>query len=878
MNIRHVSVLLPILSAANLLAVPADTARKSDPKQQFDLAAAATPAEQIHVPEGFKVELLYSVPKDEEGSWVNLCTDPQGRLIVSDQYGGLYRVTTPAAGSQSQKLQIEKVPAKVGGAQGLLWAFDSLYVMTNGTDRHRNGLYRVRDSDGDDQLDEVEFLRHAQGHGEHGPHAIIPTPDGKSLYVVCGNNTKPMRGATSRVPELWDEDQLLPRIYGVGFMKGVPAPAGAIYKIDPDGKNWERISSGFRNPFDIALNADGELFTFDADMEWDIGTPWYRPTRVCHAVSGSDWGWRNGSAKWPVYFADTLPPAVNIGLGSPTGITFGYGAKFPARYQNALFISDWTYGKMFAVHLEPHGSSYTATAEEFMWATPLPLTDMIIHPSDGAMYFLIGGRKTQSGLYRLTYVGKESTEPVSGHQSNEQERAVRRELEALHVGDHPDAVEKAWAYLSSPDRFLRAAARTAIEHRPLESWQQRALTETGPQASITALLALVRMVPRSFEPDGPELDTPPPKFPADGAERSPLQGPVYEALGRQDWAKLSLDEQLELLRVYELALYRLGPPDEAARKSLIRRLDGFYPANDRRLNVMLTELLCYLQAPSAAEKGMKLLAQAPAQEEQINLVRSLQYLEAGWTTDLHRQLFQWFLHARTYRGGNNFPTFMQELRDNCLANTSEANRKSLRSIINATVAKGGKKAEPRPFVKEWKMEEVLPLIQTKLKNRDFDHGKAMFAAANCYGCHHFAGDGGAVGPDLTGLAGRFSPRDILESVLEPNKVISDQYAGSVIVTDEGQSIVGRVTNFSGEEITINTDMLDPKATVEVKRGEIESMEPSPTSMMPAGLLNTLHEDELLDLMAFLLSRGDANNPMFSPKSEKPNATRTGSGG
>jgi putative heme-binding domain-containing protein len=351
---------------------------------------------------------------------------------------------------------------------------------------------------------------------------------------------------------------------------------------------------------------------------------------------------------------------------------------------------------------------------------------------------------------------------------------------------------------------------------------------------------------------------------------------VFAALARIDWSRLSLDQRLELLRVYGLALYRLGPPDETERNQLIARLDNVYPADDRRANVMLTELLCYLQAPSTAKKGMKLLASAPTQEDQIDLVRSLRILKAGWTLDLHRQLYQWFLQAQAYRGGNNFPTYIQELRNDCLANTSADEREALAELINAKLPeRDGVAAQTRPFVREWKMDEVLPLVAAKLKDRNFDHGKAMFAAAQCYACHHFAGNGGAVGPDLTGLAGRFSPRDILESVLEPDKVISDQYAASVIITRSGKTVVGRITNYSGDGITVNTDMQDPNATVTVKRRKIESMEPSKTSMMPAGLLNTLNEEELLDLMAFLLSRGDPTNAMFSPKTPPLNSAKIG---
>jgi putative heme-binding domain-containing protein len=563
---------------------------------------------------------------------------------------------------------------------------------------------------------------------------------------------------------------------------------------------------------------------------------------------------------------------VNVGLTSPTGITFGYGAKFPEKYQRALFLCDWTYGKMFAVHMEPQGSSYSGTYEEFITATPLPLTDVVIHPQDGAMYFLIGGRKTQSGLYRVTYAGSEPTAAVTAKQDRGQDRALRQKLEALHAGKHPNAVEQPWPYLKHGDRFVRFAARTALEHQPLEIWQQRALGETDPQSSLTALLGLVRKIPRSHKPDGDDLDTPPPAYPADAA-RHPLQPDVLAALGRLDWSNLSKEQKLELLRVYELTFYRLGPPDERARAEVIALLDRLYPAGARELDVMLTELLCYLQSPGAAAKGMQLLAQAPTQEEQLDFVRSLRFLRRGWTRELHRELFTWFHRAAAYKGGNNFENFIKELKRDCLENVPAEDRIALDEVINAPTPSEATPlaAGPRSFVKEWTMAEVIPLVETRLNGRNFEHGRAMFAAANCFACHHFAQQGGAVGPDLTGLAGRFSARDILESVLEPDKVISDQYAAVTIQTTDGKVVTGRLTNFSGDRITVNTNMLDPNATESVDRREIELMENSKTSMMPAGLLNTLTEEELLDLMAFLLSRGNPQDPMFAKDSSSRGA-------
>ncbi len=114
----------------------------------------------IKVAKDFKIELLYTVPRETQGSWVSMCVDGKGRLIVSDQNGALYRVTLPRANAEAAK--VEKVNVNVGFAHGLLWAFDSLYVAVN-EGKLAHGVYRVRDTDGDDQLDKVELLRQVSG-------------------------------------------------------------------------------------------------------------------------------------------------------------------------------------------------------------------------------------------------------------------------------------------------------------------------------------------------------------------------------------------------------------------------------------------------------------------------------------------------------------------------------------------------------------------------------------------------------------------------------------------------------------------------------------------------------------------------------------------
>ncbi len=827
------------------------------------------PTDLFNLQPGFQVERLFAVPKDILGSWVCITFDNKGRLIASDQGDkGLCRITPPAIGSQDP-VKVERLDVKISAAQGMLYAFDALYISVNGG--QGSGLYRAKDTNGDDQYDELVQLAKFNGGGEHGPHSLRLSPDGTSLYVVCGNHTRPPEKIdASRLPSNWNEDHLLPRQWDAnGHARGILAPGGWVAKTDPDGKTWEIVSSGYRNQFDFAFNADGEMFVYDADMEWDYGTPWYRPTRVNHATSGSELGWRSGTGKWPAYYIDSLPAAVDIGPGSPVGVVFGYGAKFPAKYQKALFICDWTFGTMYAIHFEPNGATYKAVKEEFVSRTPLPLTDNAIGP-DGAMYFTVGGRGAQSELFRVTYVGKESTDPVDAHDAQfADQRALRQQLEQYHkpAADGSLAVELVYPNLSHADRFIRYAARVALENQKPELWQNRVLTESNPVALIEGSVALARQGDKSLQPQ------------------------LLGALEKVDFKALPEFQQLGYLRALSLVFLRMGEPTPEIAAKFVSKLDGFFPSELPNVNRELSSMLIYLQSPTVVAKTIKLIEQPSPErtpEEMSDLLARnkgyggtvasvlknsadpqkfhyafvLRNAKAGWTMDLRKAYFTFLNDCRTKSGGASFQGFINNLERDAFDNATDGERLAIEAL-----------GLRKPFVpkelpkatgpgKEYTLDEIVAGAAEKLKDRDFKNGQKMFGAARCVVCHRFFGDGGATGPDLSQAAGRFQLKDLTEAIVDPSKVVSDQYRASVVTTTAGKVFSGKIVSETKDDITILVSPEDSTKVEIVKKTDIEETVPSLVSVMPKDLLKELNENEVYDLLAYLLSRGDANHPLF----------------
>ncbi len=823
---------------------------------------AATPASNIRTLPGFEAQLLYSVPRDEQGSWVILATDPKGRLYTSDQQKrGIQRITLDHA-THPPGLTIERLPVELSGAQGLTWAFDHLYVNVSG-----GGLFRIRDSNGDDMLDTVENLGGTKGGGEHGNHAVKPTADGKALYINAGNFTRlPQNLATPKNPN-WSEDLLLPRLWDAkGHAKNVLAPGGWIARITPDATEWHVVSTGYRNAYDFTLNHHGELFSWDSDMEWDMGMPWYRPTRLTHAVNGSDFGWRSGSGKWPDYYEDSLPPLIDIGPGSPTGMISGAGAKFPAKYQHALYALDWTFGTIYAAHLTPNGASYTAEIEEFLSGSPLALTSAVIG-ADGAMYFVTGGRNTQSGLYRVAYRGSESTEPAPDAPDTAEAksaRALRRSLEAYHHQENPAAIAAAWPHLDSGDRFLRHAARLAIEAQPLESWADRALTEPRPQARATAMVALAR---------GGSADH---------------RAPAIQAL--LEIPQSTPEVRLATLRALALTFMRLGEPTDSERERISDHLISQLPSGDDRIATELIRVLVYLKDTRVIEPALTLMLDGrpqPVPDWGELITRNRQYggtitrmlekhpptraidiafilgnLRYGWTLDQRRTYFRFIIDAASFPGGASYTGFLGMIRQQALANTSEAERVALAEITGETLdaPPDFKINPPKGPGRAWTMEDAVATVQGNLRGRDFEAGRNHYFATSCAACHRFDGNGGNIGPDLSTVRNKFSVADLLEAIIHPSAAISDQYGTFQIKLKSGTTHIGLAVD-QDDTYLIHTAVIGSEP-ITVAKSDVESITQLEISQMPPGLINTLNPDELRDLVAYMMSGGDPAHEMF----------------
>jgi putative heme-binding domain-containing protein len=394
----------------------------------------------------------------------------------------------------------------------------------------------------------------------------------------------------------------------------------------------------------------------------------------------------------------------------------------------------------------------------------------------------------------------------------------------------------AWPQLGHSDRWIRHAARVALETVPAGEWRARALSEENVAAALTAFLALVRV--------------------GDDADRSAAIARL-NAMPVVEWAE---SQQLAALRIYEIALPSAPAPESVAR------LDALYPSGRGNVNRELCKLLVNLNAPEVIAKTTPLLAAAETQEERVHFLFFLRHAPGPWTIEQRRVFFDSVQKAEQGQGAQNYVGTVRAIKAAAAAALTAEERMALAPLLEDKSIVAGAAAARRPvhFVREWPLEELEAALTRVGAKRSFERGRAAFETAQCRACHRMGAGpeaGGVFGPDLTAVASRFGRRDLLVAIVDPSRAMDEKYRNTIVRLADGSQVVGVVEAESAQAIVVRPNPLAPE-TIEVPVPKIAARELSDISPMPAGLLNVLQRDEILDLLAYLEAGGESKHAAF----------------
>ena len=330
---------------------------------------------------------------------------------------------------------------------------------------------------------------------------------------------------------------------------------------------------------------------------------------------------------------------------------------------------------------------------------------------------------------------------------------------------------------------------------------------------------------------------------------------------------LSAEQQLIALRALSVSFIRQGRPDKAMTRQTLAQWEPILPVADARVNQSLCELLVYLGSTHVVAKTMPLFATAATQEEKFHYLFTLRLVTNGWSLDARRTYFDWLRRARAeFNGANMLPTALNYIRADAESTLSTTERDALKETLAALDQRAPAPLAmvARTFVKEWTMNDFNTGLEAVSRQRDAARGKKLFVETGCAQCHRLGGAGGFIGPDLTAVSSRFDRRTLLESLIEPSKVVAEVYRPVTITLKSGAIYDGRVVGEDAQSLTLAVNPADPDQRRRLAKADLASQRMSELSPMPANLLDTLTREEILDVLAWVESGGDTRHAHFRP--------------
>ena len=368
-------------------------------------------------------------------------------------------------GQSDEALTIaEGFPLQHGVASGL-----AVYGKTMWLGNSPN-LWRFDDAEGNGRFSDQKVLHRGFGVRrvlrEHGLHDIVLGPDGK-LYFAMGD-----RGLHVKTRE--NEELFV-------------SHSGCVLRCQPDGSELEVFATGLRNPYGLAFDQYGNLWTADNDSNWGDRSRWV------YVVEGGDSGWQVGHQLLPeagrfnserIWDPNNdipfrVPATGCVGHG-PAGVAYYPGTGLPTKFDGRFFLCDYT-GKVFSIAVEPKGAGYKLSTAEETLHVPAP-TDIAFGP-DGTLYIAdwiaLNATEAQGRILRFRH-------PITSKQPG-----VREVQKLLAEGMTQRSREVLASLLGHRDIRVRQEAQFELANRVESATFCQVIHESSSQlASIHAIWGL----------------------------------------------------------------------------------------------------------------------------------------------------------------------------------------------------------------------------------------------------------------------------------------------------------------------------------------------------------------------------------------------------
>jgi putative membrane-bound dehydrogenase-like protein len=829
----------------------------------------------VKAPAGFKVSLYAAPPK--LGYPVAVSVSPDGALFVAvDEQGSLGR--TPGGGRVVRCVDEDgdgradrlSVFAKMEHPRGLIAADGKVWVL------HPPLLSVFQDEDGDGVSDRQDVLVSDlttslidERGGDHTTNGIRMGLDGW-IYVAVGD-------------------------YGFHGAKGKDGTTfsqrgGGILRVRPDGTELEVFAIGLRNPFAIAIDDAMNLFTRDNTNDgagWDV--------RVSHLIQTADYGYPLRFANFP---DEIMPPLGAFGQGSGTGALAVQDERWPEAYRGALLTGDWGRNEVYRHDLKPAGASFRASQNVFL-TLPRP-TGMDIG-ADGRLY-LASWRGGEASVYIGPQVGflacvappdwspTPAVEPrrltlgalIDGLCGANAVSRFHCQREILRRGRSADATRALTELASDASRPVPARLAALFALKQLDGAASHQFLRKLAKDDTVREFALRALADRRTELDGVE----PSLF------RAALADPSARVRAQSLIGLVRLGDTGAAPSIVPLTARPAGSPmpttkpvnaqpvpDRAvphlAMRALValRAVDSCLAAIDGPHREGALRALRSMHDPKAVDGLIKKLATVRETEIRRDLLATLVRLyhreadyDGSWwgirpdTTGPFFDPQEWessgriasVLKTALLDSDAETSKFLRSelarrrVRLNGLADDLTSDKPKSEEEIRVVLAI----ADPNNQNQIGNMAYELAARRTIQANGDAIRGKSLFTTRSCRACHTDADGQTPRGPHLVDIGKRYSPAELVESILKPSAKIAQGYEAYTFATADGRVVAGFIVSEGASTVQIreSSGLLH-----ELKRSEIEERRRQDTSAMPEGIAANLTPEALADLIAYLRS-------------------------